>query len=317
MSVTFNANEHIIKWFPDFNLNAIKWSRLSTSAFNSYMDCPFKFFCVYHSGIKIPENEYMIMGKRCHKMKELYYNKFDLEKLLKLCEVSNYNINIVAEHIFKYFTKINMNQNERTAMMGFSQFEAKRVLEITNKYKGHKLRIRYIRPTNTELKIRTGIYSGVIDIIFRDYEDDTYTVNDWKDGLKAPYKKELHPGIKRQVHYYSVLLDEFVLMDNVGVFPTRIIPKRYQVTYPRYQMIFKDEFSSLLKSNVKSSTIYTLENINSHVFNMKIGEKTCRWDKKIPCDFFFPICKQIMEQDLDMLFDIPQDPIVDDIWFDF
>lgn len=303
----------IFKYVPE---NAVfSWSRWYPSSFNLFDHCPTAFLAKYICGIKTPQHPLAELGTRCHAMKHVYYLKVKINRLVEKYKTGGSNE--VKEYIFGMFKKVLRSNDEKSVILGFANLEANRFTKIHEKFEGDidKIRFFYI-PPRKEVTVKTEKFGGKLDVIFRDSELG-YLPVDWKDGFSKPYNplgdeykySDLKRQIINQVHLYSIVLEDAVVIDVVDDHKVRVTADYFGVIYPRYEICVIDKFSSIVKRNIRARIERFDEMIREREFPMRCNEKWCRWNNKnFPCDYFAPFCKKIMEKELGMIFD----PFVDD-----
>ena len=275
-----------------------EWKRLYPYAYTSYDSCPWHFFCSYCLKHKVePPPHVMIVGKRCHAMKEIYYKRIKIETLSRMLE-ENATEEIIAGYILRYFLKAIHDDDERSVMTGFSRMEARRLLAIkeTHGFDVKALK-KYYLPVFTEIKLNAGNFGGKLDTIFRCDDDGFHMPLDWKDGASCPKKSKggyiLYDSVMTQLHIYGILIDDLAIPDELT--GDIIASKQYAVAYPRHELVVIKDFEKFIKDTIRENVVGLLENINDKYFPMQIGEHTCGFGAGayLKCECFDPICKKI------------------------
>lgn len=310
----YDSARIIRKYFPTARPQN-RWHRFYPFSYNAEDYCPFSFFCNYWSGITIPKHPLAIAGLRTHRMKCAYFRRVDPERIV------NYYLRVrseelAAERIRLYFP-VWLDEFEEGTIDGFSRLEANRLAVLDEICHGNAREIvRRYAAAFTEVTLKTREFGGRIDIIFREEQPDCL-VADWKDGYAKPFTKSGNRGasycaddlkipVQNQVNIYGILVDEVKVIDKFGGKRYRIESDDFAVIYPRHEIVVRDVYSSLLQQNIADKSEEMLEMINSWQFPMRASEKWCLWDNKnYQCDWFKPVCKGVMENEMDMIFDEP------------
>jgi len=313
----------ISKYLPKINLADINWKRIYATTEDLYYYCSFKFILRYFSGITIPVPDIAIHGTNNHKMFHLYFKVVDAERLVRYANKVALNLDLISKYIYKYFSDIKMPTEERTVVIGFCNMEARRLVALIEKFGTDIDRIiKFYMPVYTELEAKNEKYGGRIDVLFRDPETDGHNVRDWKCGPGKPWRKQIPESVDNQVHFYGLVLDEVEVCDEYDEDnPKRIVPETYTAAFPRFEFTYDGPLKPSKKRRVKMLADVAVENINQHIFDMRCDDKHCKWSKKWRCEWFDIICKKIMENEYEMLFDgmLGEEGYEwwDEIWTDF
>lgn len=298
MTDFYDTAKILAKYFPNAFKNFVRWKHLSPTGFNTIDTCPCKFFCRYFSGIKIPQTPVMLMGERCHAMKERYYKTLDVKKLLAFLQLKP-SEDAIQNWIFRYFNTV-QDEGEILAMKGFASIEARRIGFVIE---GNGLSLdvlkRFYMPMYSEIELKKGHFSGRIDCIYRQGENKC-VVLDWKDGFSRPWLPEnyddyfLRQEIQKQGHVYIILVNDSKLMDDDVV----LTCDQYYIVYPRHATVVPGHYSRQLEQSIRVKAGDYLNQINAKEFPMRVSEKTCGFHLpgKFTCDYYDPFCEKIIDQ---------------------
>jgi hypothetical protein len=317
----------IEKWFPEA-IDDLKdeWKRLYHYGSERYAYCQFKFLVYYFTDLEIEKKDIMIEGKNIHD----YFDRF--YKLIKkqgyFDKIYNVMLKKSKTYLAMYIRKIVMKiaklyrkkkfengeldsprvpDTEMEVIVGFSNLESRRLITLARRFDNDKRKVRfYYIPVVSELKLKTDMVGGIIDVIFRDPDVD-YLNYDWKTGPKK--QKYIPSYVDKQLQTYFILTDENVILDKLTNPPRRIKPDHYAVGYPRFETVLQGKRSDVKIKNIKDLMADRIDAINSWEFSMRCDEKHCKFYDDEPCEYFEPLCRKIMIQEFGMNFPAPRDEI--------
>ena len=297
------TEEIITRHFPGAFKKMSEWKRLYPYAYSCYNSCPFQFFCKYIFPHKVVTTHVLVVGKRCHAMKDIYYKRIKIETLSRMLE-ANESYEFISAYIMRHFLKAIHDDDERAVMQGFSNLEAKRLIGIKEAIGFDEKTLRkFYLPAFTEVTLKAGMFGGRLDTIFR-CDDEEYMPLDWKDGQSVPkqYKGEtmLYDSIKTQMHIYGILIDDLGMEDTINGSTWLVKASKYAVVYPRHELAVVKDFESFIKTTIRENIPEMLENINDRYFPMQIGEFTCGFGagSYMPCECLDQVCKKLFVRDL-------------------
>lgn len=296
------TEEVIQKYYPHYTAKKNPWKRLYPYAYTAYDECPFRFFCNYLLKHKVVLPHIVLVGKRCHAMKELYFKRVKVERLSSMLS-SGKSDGDIAKYVLRHFEKCIHDEDEAGGMTGFAAMDSARLRIISTDIGSDPKTLRkYYLPSHTELKLNCGNFGGRLDTIFR-LPDGYYMPLDWKDGLSIPkaHKGEvmLYDSIKTQMHIYGILIDDMKMRDEFFGEINTIRSKKYGVAYPRHVITVVKDYEPFIKQTIRENVVEHLDNINDDYFPMQVGEFTCGFGagSYLPCGFFAPVCSKILVND--------------------
>ncbi len=140
---------------------------LSKSSVNLYLQCPFKWKCVYIDKIQLAPNEYQERGTNIHEKIENFY------KDIRIIEAISNETN-KKEWI--------LDKKSDKDLDNFIRMENKRLNDCIDE--DGKINLKYFKPIFQELKLqdeKLGL-KGIIDAVYINPSDDGAIVIDWKTG---------------------------------------------------------------------------------------------------------------------------------------
>lgn len=158
---------------------------LSKSSINLYLQCPYKWKCIYLDGIKSLPSPAQQRGIDIHSKIENFYK----------------NIKVTGE---KFLIK-----NDDEDLKKFIDNENNRIIEIIKQNKSLKT---YFKPIFQELKLQNDKIGlkGIIDAVFINPDDDKLIVIDWKTGN---FNKKDLDKYRLELVVYKLLLEHSDITD--------------------------------------------------------------------------------------------------------
>jgi len=289
-----DTKEFIEKYFPGVSTD-VKWSRFYPHSFSTCKNCMFMFFCKYVARIEVPPSPMAMIGTRIHKMFYLYFKNVDIGLITRYHDKTR-DINALSNKIRAHFPKT-VDPGEEDAIEGFSRMEARRFDAIFESRHSDVHSIEHLyRPAFAEITVKTKKFGGRIDAIFRN--DDTYMPIDWKSGFSC----EIDDTIETQMNFYGILIHDVKFYDKLNGTRQQVTATRYEVHFPRSETVVSKNFSLSLQEKIRAERDGFEREVNNGHFPMRASDEYCRYTSKHPCDYFNPVCKKIMENELGMEF---------------
>jgi len=237
---------------------------LSPSLVLTYGQCPrrAKFQL---DGVEGEEQEQLVLGTKFHEDVNLFFDKIDVEKLVKLNENE--------EAITAYFRGILPKNTQYDKLLdSFANIEAKRWCLLKNK--------SFYFPVLKEEKIynKQLNLSGIVDRVDQ-LENEEYVVIDYKTGS---FRKSNVSKLRFQLSFYATLIDKSNILDKEIKYICGYFPKE---TPPNH--IFFEE----LKPKTVKAMWKRIENTKKKILSGKFKKNI-----SFLCDYC-PYCKICLESE--------------------
>lgn len=214
-----------------FILDGMRWSY---SSLNTYETCPAAFKMIYLDGYRSGQNAFSEWGSLMHKLLENYYtNQIDLFDLPDAYD-NQYDRYVKHEFPPNKFVDLNdtYKRDGRSYLCNFDDpFSTYEIIGVEKKFK---------------TKIDDHDFVGIIDLLLKEKDSDSYVVCDHKSH-KFKNKKEI------EKYLYQLYLYAKHVKEAYGKFPVKLIFNTLRSEHPVISKFDEDKYAEAV--NWASSTI--------------------------------------------------------------